>query len=194
MSKRIVLALCAALIVSGTPALADGNGGHGQKGSGAYGQYRPHHGHHSRHENRGAGYRQGQTVVVWHAGRHWQPPAKPRRSVRHHVYRPAYAQRHRDDSRAIYVILALQIADVMNDSQRRSYAWAQHRAATAPIGDTIQWNDGGAYGSVSPTREGNDTAGRYCREFQQDIIVGNQRQAGYGIACRQPDGAWEIVS
>ncbi len=37
------------------------------------------------------------------------------------------------------------------------------------------------------------TAGQYCREFQQTIVVGGQQQQGYGRACRQPDGSWKIV-
>lgn len=33
----------------------------------------------------------------------------------------------------------------------------------------------------------------YCREFQQTIVVGGKPQQGYGTACRQPDGSWQIV-
>ena len=73
---------------------------------------------------------------------------------------------------------------------------ANHQAHSAPIGDSIEWNnpESGNSGSVTPTRDGNDTAGRYCREYQQTIYVGGQQETGYGIACEQPDGSWEIVS
>lgn len=46
--------------------------------------------------------------------------------------------------------------------------------------------------SAAPTRTFQSN-GRYCREFQQEITVGGQRQQGFGTACRQPDGAWQIV-
>lgn len=36
--------------------------------------------------------------------------------------------------------------------------------------------------------------GRYCREYQAKVLVGNQVQDGYGRACRQPDGSWEIIN
>ncbi len=220
MRKRIMMALCAALFIATTPALADDNGrskrGHGNGDAYWQDQYRDggqnaahhkkrhkkrHKKHYKKHHK--AQSRHGKTNVAWHGGHHWTPPAKHHhRHHRHHGYRsgPArwhgdsYGRRHRDDDWVLYTVLALQIVDVLNESQRQSYAWAQHGAATAPIGEKIRWDDGGAHGSVVATREGNDTSGRYCREFQQDIYVGNERQSGYGVACRQPDGAWEIVS
>jgi len=202
MVKKIALAFCALFLVAATPAVADDN---------RYGRDRGWHGDHDRdhgkwrgkhhkkkfthHRARGRGHH-----VAWHSGRHWVPPGHRkghRKVVVHHHH--GHGHKHhrsyrRDDDWAIYAILALQIVDVMNESQRGHYAWAQQQAYAAPIGETIQWNDGGAYGSVIPVREGSDTAGRYCREFQQEVIVGNRREAGYGIACRQPDGAWQIVS
>ncbi len=35
--------------------------------------------------------------------------------------------------------------------------------------------------------------GRYCREYQANVMVGGRLQEGYGRACRQPDGSWEVV-
>ncbi len=32
----------------------------------------------------------------------------------------------------------------------------------------------------------------YCREFTQTKTIGSETQAGYGTACLQPDGTWEI--
>ncbi len=73
---------------------------------------------------------------------------------------------------------------------------ANHQAHSAPIGEAITWNnpESGNSGSVTPVRDGNDTAGRYCREYQQTIYVGGQQETGYGVACQQPDGSWQIVS
>jgi len=62
--------------------------------------------------------------------------------------------------------------------------------------DTTGWYDPdqGARGSVTPQPGYYNRDGRYCREFQQSIIIDGQEQRGYGTACRQPDGSWEIVS
>ena len=72
---------------------------------------------------------------------------------------------------------------------------AQQNAYAAPIGQQITWNNAqsGHSGTITPTRDGRDGAGNYCREFQQTINVGGQPQQGYGTACRQPDGSWKIA-
>ncbi len=72
---------------------------------------------------------------------------------------------------------------------------ANYEAHNAPVGEAITWNnpESGNSGSITPTRDGTDTAGRYCREYQQTIYVGGQQETGYGIACRQEDGTWQIV-
>lgn len=73
---------------------------------------------------------------------------------------------------------------------------ASERAQSAPIGETITWNNpqSGNYGSVTPTREGyQPSTGAFCREYQQEIVVGGKRQQGYGQACRQPDGSWKVI-
>lgn len=54
--------------------------------------------------------------------------------------------------------------------------------------------DTGNSGSVTPTRTFENTEGRYCREYQQTVTVAGEQQQAYGIACRQPDGTWRIVS
>ena len=54
--------------------------------------------------------------------------------------------------------------------------------------------DTGHRGEVTPEPAYQRDDGRYCREFQQTITVDGQPQRGYGTACSQPDGSWEIVS
>ena len=65
----------------------------------------------------------------------------------------------------------------------------------APSGQTSQWRnpDSGNRGTVTPTRTYRVDDGRYCREFQQTVIIGRQAERAYGTACRQPDGSWEVV-
>lgn len=73
---------------------------------------------------------------------------------------------------------------------------ANQQAYSAPIGETITWNnpESGNYGTVTPVRDGRTQSGRYCREYQQTVVVDGREQSAYGTACRQPDGSWEIVS
>jgi len=202
MTKRIALALCAVMFIASTPALAGdhGRGKQNQKDHEVFRQHPPQKNHDKLR------IRQAKAKVIRHRGRHVRSSGKHHRRYRgHYVYlspaaplhRHAFRQghhHHQDEARDFYRVLALWVAEALSESQRRSLTRAQQGAATAPIGDTIRWDDGGASGSVVATREGGDAQGRYCREFQQEVYIGRERQSGYGIACRQPDGAWEIVS
>ena len=73
---------------------------------------------------------------------------------------------------------------------------ASERAATAPVGQTISWNNpqSGNSGTITPTRDGTRSDGRYCREYTQTIYVGGQKQSGVGQACRNPDGTWDVIN
>lgn len=83
------------------------------------------------------------------------------------------------------------------DKADQSYASdASRQAQTAPIGQPVVWRnpDSGNQGSVVAVREGTNTAtGAYCREYQQTVSVGGQREEAYGTACRQSDGSWKIL-
>ncbi len=72
---------------------------------------------------------------------------------------------------------------------------AQSRAHTAPIGETITWNnpDSGHSGSIVPTKDGYSNSGNYCREYRQTIIIDGKEEVGYGTACQLSDGTWEII-
>ncbi|MBB3066205.1 RT0821/Lpp0805 family surface protein [Limibacillus halophilus] len=93
-----------------------------------------------------------------------------------------------------FTAITLKLLDNLNESQQRAHERAQINAATAPIGETIYWREAGAYGSVTPLRDGNSNSGRYCREFQQTVTIGGRNEQAYGTACLQPDGSWEVVS
>lgn len=83
------------------------------------------------------------------------------------------------------------------DKADQTYAMqANQRAYSAPVGETIRWNnpDSGNYGTVTPTRTGTDNYGRACREYSQTIYVGGKQQSGYGTACQQSDGSWKVVN
>lgn len=71
----------------------------------------------------------------------------------------------------------------------------QSALETAKTNTAVAWSnpDNGNSGTIVPTRTFQQS-GQYCREYQQTVIVGGQKQSAYGTACRQPDGSWQVVS
>lgn len=88
-----------------------------------------------------------------------------------------------------------EIGKSLDRADRVYMARANDQAKEAPIGETISWNnpERDTRGSVTPVRDGYSQNGRYCREFQQVVVIGGREQEAYGTACQQPDGSWEIV-
>jgi surface antigen len=80
--------------------------------------------------------------------------------------------------------------------QQRAHEAAKRALESVPSGQTVAWQnpDSDNAGTVMPTRTYQTAGGQYCREYQQTITVGGERQPSYGTACRQPDGTWHIVS
>lgn len=76
------------------------------------------------------------------------------------------------------------------------YQQAQYSALeTGQPGQSLPWSNpqtghSGTFVAQAPYQNN----GTYCREYTQTINVGGQIQKGYGTACRQPDGNWQIVS
>lgn len=54
--------------------------------------------------------------------------------------------------------------------------------------------DTGRTEMVAPVGTFEGAQGQPCREFIQNIFIGGREEQGYGTACRQPDGSWQIVS
>lgn len=73
---------------------------------------------------------------------------------------------------------------------------AQNTLERAPSGSATAWRnpDSGNSGTFTPVRTYQEPSGQYCREYQQEVVVGGDRQQSYGTACRQPDGSWKIQS
>ena len=67
---------------------------------------------------------------------------------------------------------------------------------TVRTGFTRRWYDPDTRtsGFVTPTRTYQLANGRYCREYQQRIVVDGNPVEGFGRACRQPDGSWRTVN
>ena len=89
-----------------------------------------------------------------------------------------------------------EIGSSLDRADQAYAAQATQSAYSAPVGQTIRWNnpDSGNYGTITPTRSGTDNGGRVCREYHQTIYVGGKQQSGYGTACQQSDGSWQVVN
>ncbi len=94
----------------------------------------------------------------------------------------------------IGALIGSEIGRSMDEVDRMKAEQAYNQAATAPIGQTIAWDNPntGNSGTVGAVREGTKSSGEYCREFQQTVVIGGRQEDAYGTACRRPDGSWEI--
>lgn len=139
--------------------------------------------------------------------RHGRAVVVPAHRIRHYrhirVVRPhghfyvGYGHFHHDADAfkwLAFTAITLKVLDNLNEAQQRAHEQAQIEATNAGVGEKITWNEGGASGAVTATRDGTTSSGRYCREFQQTVTIGGKTENAYGTACQQPDGAWEVVS
>lgn len=170
-------------------------------------QYRGQHNDRRYDQQRSYGKRDSRPSVkspIIHRGRGYSIP--PNRIRRHRdivIVRPhghlysGYGHYYRDDDAykwLAFTAIAVKLLDNLNEQQQREHEAAQVYATAAPIGETISWSDGRASGQVTAIREGNSSAGRYCREFHHEVTIGGKKEQSYGTACRQPDGSWELIS
>ena len=91
-------------------------------------------------------------------------------------------------------LLGSEVGRSMDEVDRMKAGQAVGQAQTAPLGDRITWSNprNDHHGSVTAVRDGYSETGRYCREFHHTVTIGGKSEEAYGVACRQPDGAWEI--
>lgn len=92
-------------------------------------------------------------------------------------------------------LLGSEVGYSMDELDRMKANRAVVSAHSAPLGETISWNNpnSGHSGTVTPVRDGYSSSGNYCREFHQTVNIDGRKQDAYGVACRQPDGTWRIV-
>lgn len=81
------------------------------------------------------------------------------------------------------------------NDQRMMQESAQRALEYNRTDQTTQWRnpDSGNEGTVTPKQTYQTAEGRYCREYQQTVVIGGREEQAYGRACRQPDGSWKIV-
>jgi surface antigen len=62
---------------------------------------------------------------------------------------------------------------------------------SAPDGATRSWQneDTGHRGSITPTRTYLSAAGHFCRDYREEVILGEQSGRFYHVACRDDDAA-----
>jgi len=89
-----------------------------------------------------------------------------------------------------------QAGGLIDDQDKSRANKAERQAYSAPIGQQITWNNpqNGNSGTITPIKDGYAQNGAYCREFQENVVVGGQQKQAYGTACQQPDGTWKIVN
>lgn len=93
-------------------------------------------------------------------------------------------------------LLGNQVGASLDNADRVAYSQAAQTAFNdGGNGQTLPWNNpkSGNSGSITPKNYYQNSQGQYCREYTQTINVGGKTQSGYGTACRQPDGSWQIV-
>jgi surface antigen len=69
----------------------------------------------------------------------------------------------------------------------------QRTLESAPDGATRSWHNAssGDRGSITPTRTYLSAAGRFCREYREELSLGDQSGRFYHVACRDDrTGSW----
>ena len=87
--------------------------------------------------------------------------------------------------------IGAQLDAADNRMMQNSFQTALERA---PNNTKVQWdnpNTGNA-GVTIPTSTRKTAEGKYCREYNHRVKVAGGLHNSYGLACRQPDGSWEI--
>ena len=84
-------------------------------------------------------------------------------------------------------------------STRRQEKAAGRALESGEVGQRIAWENpensqGPAKGATVITRQGRDSDGNTCREFQQEVTIGGETRHAYGTACRDGNGDWQLVS
>lgn len=92
------------------------------------------------------------------------------------------------------IIGVLVGGEVGRQMDRQDALCVDQALETAPDGSTITWNSGRETYRVTPTETAQVDDGRYCREYRAQSTVDGRQTQVYGTACRQPDGAWQIVN
>ncbi len=93
-------------------------------------------------------------------------------------------------------LIGSEIGQSLDKADQMYAERAFQTAHTAPLGETISWNnpESSHRGSFTPVREGRTVQSNLpCREYETTIYIDGRAETGTGTACQQSDGRWEIV-
>jgi surface antigen len=93
-------------------------------------------------------------------------------------------------------LLGSSVGKSLDNADLAAYNQASQNALeTGQPGQSLPWRNeqSGNYGYITPQNYTQGANGQYCREYNQTIVVGGKKQQGFGKACRQPDGSWQVV-
>ncbi|MEX2648579.1 MAG: RT0821/Lpp0805 family surface protein [Alphaproteobacteria bacterium] len=93
-------------------------------------------------------------------------------------------------------LIGNQIGRGLDDAdQRTAYRAEQAALERYPDGQYARWDNpnNGNSGYTVPQGTYQTASGQYCREFETTIVVGGRVETGRGVACRQPDGSWQVA-
>lgn len=85
----------------------------------------------------------------------------------------------------------------LSGSDRAAYErTAQKGLSQSPDGEVVNWRnpETGNSGIFRPIRSFRLADGRYCRQYRATVSFDKTVHSGDGMACRNADGAWEVVS
>jgi len=92
-------------------------------------------------------------------------------------------------------MIGSSIGASLDKADMAAYHDASQRALESnQPGETLPWKNAqsGNSGTITPSNYYQNSAGQYCREYTQSIVVGGKKEEAFGKACRQPDGSWKI--
>ncbi len=75
---------------------------------------------------------------------------------------------------------------------RQADTTLQHTLESIPSSSSAAWHNhtSGNSGSVWPLRSYKSLSGYYCRDYKEELRIGNQRAAYFDTACRNEAGKW----
>lgn len=87
-------------------------------------------------------------------------------------------------------VLPAAILAKLTEDQAALQRAAQKEAFTAPVGETIFWEDSGRAGTAMAEDE-KPMGGFICRTFIQTVLIDTAEERASALACKSPDGIWE---
>ena len=95
----------------------------------------------------------------------------------------------------IGAMMGSEVGKSLDRADRLALAQAQQDALESGVsGSKTTWTnpDSGNSGEVVPRPAYRQQNGTICREFVQVVMVGDEVESAYGIACREPSGTWKL--